>query len=134
MTSSPALTSNLHPSSDHIRKLWHIFLSSFNPLIKIIHQPSAQKAIEDAMIDLEHVPRGLEALMFSIYNAAIFTMRPEECQSIFGESRSVLQSRYRLGVRRCLTRAHFMSSSDMLVLQALILYLVSIYHTIVSTH
>ncbi|KAJ9609778.1 hypothetical protein H2200_006106 [Cladophialophora chaetospira] len=125
MTSSPTQTSNLHPTPDNVVKLWQIFLTNVNPLVKIIHQPTLQRNIEDAMTDIDHIPRGLEALMFSIYNAAILSMRDGECQATFGEPRSTLQSRYRLGVRRSLTRAHFMGSSDILVLQALVLYLLA---------
>ncbi|OCT50855.1 putative C6 transcription factor [Cladophialophora carrionii] len=126
MTSSPNQTVNLHPSTDHILRLWQLFLTNVNPLVKIIHQPSMQRVIEDATADLGHIPRGLEALMFSIYAAAIHSMRDGECLATFGEARSILQSRYRLGVRRSLTRAHFMGSSDILVLQALVIYLLAV--------
>jgi hypothetical protein len=130
MTSSPSRTASLHPSTDHILRLWQLFLTNVNPLVKIIHQPSMQRVIEDAITALDHIPRGLEALMFSIYNAAIYSMRDSECLATFGEARSTLLSRYRLGVRRSLTRAHFMGSSDLLVLQALVIYLVSRHHTL----
>ena len=125
MTPSSTQTASLHPSADHILRLWQIFLTNVNPLIKIVHQPTLQRAIEEAIPDIDHIPRGLEALMFAIYGAALLSMHDGECQAIFGEARSVLQSRYSLGVRRSLTRAHFMGTSDMVVLQALVIYLVS---------
>jgi hypothetical protein len=124
MTSSPTQTANLHPSPDHIRRLWQIFLTNVNPLMKIIHVPSLQRAIEDAIADIEHVPRPLEALMFAIYCAAVLSIRDGQCRATFEEPRLTLQSRYRLGVRRALTRAHFMASSDLVILQALVIYLV----------
>lgn len=124
VTSSPMATFNLHPSNDHILKLWQIFLANFNPLTKLVHQPTLQRAIEEAITEMDHIPRGLEAMMFAIYCAAILTIRDSECQAVFRESRSTLQSRYRLGVRRALTRAKFMATSDLIVLQALVIYLV----------
>ena len=124
MPSSPNQSYVLHPSPDRTLKLWQIFLTNVNPLMKIVHQPTLQHSIE-SIADIEHIPRGLEALMFAIYGAAVLSMRDGECQATFGESRSTLQSRYRLGARRSLTRARFMGSSDIMVLQALVIYLVS---------
>ena len=123
-TSSPNQTHVLHPSPDQIPKLWQIFLSNVNPLMKVVHQPTLQHIIE-SIADIEHIPRGLEALMFAIYSAAVLSMRDGECEATFGESRSTLRSRYSLGARRSLTRALFMGSSDIMVLQALVIYLVS---------
>jgi hypothetical protein len=125
MTSSPTQTAVLHPNTDHIMKLWQIFLTNVNPLMKLIHAPTLQRSIEDAITDIDHIPRGLEALMFAIYCAAILSMKDGECQATFNEPRATLQSRYRLGVRRALTRARFLATSDIVILQALVIYLVS---------
>ncbi|OQV07052.1 Fungal Zn2-Cys6 binuclear cluster domain-containing protein [Cladophialophora immunda] len=125
VTPYPTLTSSLHPSPEHVLKLWQIFLTNVNPLMKIVHQPTLQRTIEDAIQDTDHIPRGLEALMFAIYGAAVLSMRDGECQAIFGESRTILQSRYRLGIRRALTKARFMATSDIVVLQALVIYLLT---------
>ena len=124
MTASPSQTAKLHPNPDHILKLWQIFIANVNPMMKIIHVPTIQHAIEDAITDIEHIPRSLEALMLAIYCAAILSMRDGECRATFGESRTILKARYQLGVRRALTRAHFMSSADIYILQALVTYLV----------
>ncbi|KIW80928.1 hypothetical protein Z517_03951 [Fonsecaea pedrosoi CBS 271.37] len=125
VTPSPAQTSSLHPSPEHVLKLWQIFLTNVNPLMKIVHQPTLQHSIEEAIRDLDHIPRGLEALMFAIYGGAVLSMRDGECQATFGESRTVLQSRYRLGIRRALTKARFMATYDIVVLQALVIYLLT---------
>lgn len=124
INSTPNYTYTLHPSPSQILKLWQIFLTNVNPLIKIIHQPTLQHSIE-SIADVEKMPRGLEALMFAIYGAAVLSMRDGECQATFGESRSILQFRYNLGARRSLSRARFMGTSDIIVLQALVIYLVS---------
>lgn len=125
VTPSPNQTSILHPSPGHIQKLWQIFLTNVNPLTKIIHRPTLQRSIEECISNIEHVPRGLEPLMFAIYGAAVLSMRDGECQATFGDSRSTLLSRYQLGARRSLTRAQFMATSDLRVLQAFVIFLVS---------
>lgn len=125
MTPSTTHISELHPNPDHILKLWKIFLSNVNPMMKIIHHPTLQQSIKECTTNMEKISRGTEALLFAIYAAAILSMRDGECLATFGESRSVLQYRYGLGTRRSLTRARFMGTSDLTVLQAFVIYLVS---------
>lgn len=55
-TSAPLVS--LHPPSELIYKLWQVFLENINPLTKIIHQPTLQSAIFDAIFNLEKVPKG----------------------------------------------------------------------------
>jgi len=128
MTPASHQTAALHPGPSHILKLWQIYLANVNPLMKIIHRPTVHPIIVDATTDVEHVPRGPEALLFAIYTAAVLSMRDAECEVTFGESRSSLLARYRLGTRRSLTRAKLMGTSDLVVLQAFVIYLVSQIH------
>jgi len=79
----------------------------------------------DAIADLENVSKGMEALMFSIYSMAITSLSASECMELFGEERAVLLARYQAGSRQALSRAGLLRSSDMTILQAFVLYLVS---------
>ena len=47
-----------------------------------------------------------------------------ECESMFGESKKGLLSRYSQGARRALSRARFLGTADLVVLQAFVLYVV----------
>lgn len=58
---------------------------------------------------------------------AVLTLSEEECQKMFNEKQSVLLARYKLGARRSLKNARFLLSSNFVVLQAFVLYLVR-YH------
>lgn len=122
-TSAPL--TDLHPPPELIYKLWQVFLDNINPLIKIIHQPTLQIEIFDAIFNLEKVPKGLEALMFSIYASATYSMTDKECRDMLHEEKSDLLARYRLGLRKALVRANFLASSELAVLQAFIIYLLS---------
>ncbi|KAJ5623105.1 hypothetical protein N7490_011710 [Penicillium lividum] len=63
--------------------------------------------------------------MFAICYAAVVTMSAEECLSEFDESKDkALQRRYRNGVQTYLIQADFRQSSDMIVLQAFMIYLI----------
>ncbi|KAK7887394.1 hypothetical protein LTR67_009814 [Exophiala xenobiotica] len=115
----------LHPPPDHIFKLWQSFLDSINPLTKVVHQPSLEERIVQATSDLDNVPRNLEVLMFSIYSAAVYAMDDDECIIKFGEPRKTLLARYRHATRKSLARARFMGTSDLQVLAAFVLYLLT---------
>lgn len=128
-SSNAASISKLHPSPEMIMKLWQIFLDNINPMTKLIHQPTFQQTIIQSTSQLDNLPRGLEALMFAIYTTAVFSLDEEESDFRLGESRKVLLMRYRHGTRSALARAKFMSSSELPVLQAFMLYLLSMRDT-----
>lgn len=117
-------TQHLHPTTDAIFKLWQVFLDNVNPMTKIIHYPSLQEQLVKASADLEKIPRGLEALMFAIYHAAVTSLDEVECEKLLGETRKGLLSRYRHGTRRALAKARFLGTADLVVLQAFTLYVV----------
>lgn len=125
MTPTSDSITDLHPSPVQIFRLWQTFIDNVNPLIKIFHAPSIQQKVLEASADLENVGKGMEALMFAIYSTAIMSLNEEECMSMFGEERQVLLARYQNGSRQALARAGLLRSSDMTILQAFVLYLVS---------
>jgi hypothetical protein len=115
----------LHPQPVHIFMLWQAFRDNIDPLTKLFHAPTVQQTILDASADLENVPRATEALMFSIYSSAVVSMTEADCQSKIGEARGTLLARFQTGAMQALRRAELLKTSDLVVLQAFILYLVS---------
>ncbi len=115
-----------HPSSELIHQLWQVFVENVNPLTKLVHVPSLHTAIEKAAADLDHIPKGFEALMFAIYSMAVFSLPNDECKERLGETRAVLLHRYIAATKVTLSRAKFMSSTSIVVLQALVLHIFSI--------
>ena len=63
--------------------------------------------------------------MFAVYALAITSMEPRDCVHAFGETRSILLNRYRSGAAQALIAARLHSTSDLEVLQAFVLFLVS---------
>lgn len=106
-------------------RLWQTFLNNVHPLTKILHSPSVQQLVLEASSDLENVSREVNALLFAIYSSAITSLSNSVCQSTFGESRSALLARYQLGARRALLKAKYLSSSELMTLQAYTVFLVS---------
>ncbi|KAJ5555015.1 hypothetical protein N7461_003485 [Penicillium sp. DV-2018c] len=117
-----ALT-ELHPDPIHIFKLWQTFLENVNPLTKIIHAPTVQQKILEAMGDLPKVSREVEVLMFAIYCIALVSMEAEDVEKSFGESKKTLLSKYKRGAQLGFKNAALLRTSSSTVLQAFMLYL-----------
>ncbi|RDL29801.1 Uncharacterized protein BP5553_10666 [Venustampulla echinocandica] len=124
--------SKYHPPTVHIFRLWQIFLDNVNPLIKVLHAPTVQQQVLDASADLENVPKGVEALMFSVYAVAITSLCEAACMSLLGDRKATLLSRYRAGAKQALRNAGFLRSSELIVLQAFFLLLFSSLHVSVD--
>jgi hypothetical protein len=115
----------LHPNQIHIFKIWQVYLENFNPLLKVTHTPTLQARIINAAGDIANIDPPLEALMFSIYCVAIFSLDETECQKMFATSREELLSGFQLGAREALLNCRFLRTDDRECLTALYLYLVS---------
>ncbi|PGH02622.1 hypothetical protein GX51_04505 [Blastomyces parvus] len=116
----------LHPQPVHIFKLWQVFLDNVNPLVKIFHASTVQQEILAGAADLENVSKATEALMFAIYACSVTSMTDHDCQSQLSETKSVLLTRYRFATKQALINVGFMKSSDLTVVDAFVLYLISI--------
>lgn len=113
-----------HPSPIQIFQLWQIYISNVNPLLKITHTPTLQAQIISAGANTAKIPEPLEVLMFAIYFSAVTSMSDDEVHSTFDEDKAVLLGRYHNATQQALVNAGFMRSDDLMVLQALLLYLV----------
>ncbi|KAL7623184.1 hypothetical protein AAE478_006865 [Parahypoxylon ruwenzoriense] len=116
---------SLHPQPMQIFMLWQAFVDNVNPLIKILHVPTTQKAILDAAADLSHVSREMEALLFGIYVITTSTVEEAQCQSTLQETKTSALNKFRIGAQQALRRAGVLKTSDTMVLQAFVLFLLS---------
>lgn len=115
----------LHPPPVHIFRLWQAYLDYVNPLIKILHAPSMQQVILEAIGDLKNIARANEALMFAIYASAVNSLDNGECESMFGSDKVSLLAKYQWAAQQALIKAGYLKTSSVVVLQAYLLYLVS---------
>lgn len=67
----------------------------------------------------------MEALLFAMYCAAVTTLAPENCLEIFQEEKDSLLTKYRHGAEMAFANADLFTSADMMLLQALVIFLVS---------
>lgn len=66
----------------------------------------------------------MEALMFSIYSCSVNAMSDEECRSMLNEDKSSVFHRLIGATQHALMNANLLTSPDMMVLQAFVLFLV----------
>ncbi|GKT45535.1 aurofusarin cluster transcription factor aurR2 [Colletotrichum spaethianum] len=119
-----ASVTHLHPSPIQIFQLWQIYINNVNPLLKITHVPTVQGLIIEASANLEKVPKSVESLMFAIYLMAVTSLEDVEVAKMFSEPKPTILSRFHTGLQQALVNAGFMRTSDTMVLQAYMLYLI----------
>jgi hypothetical protein len=115
-----------HPNAVQIFQLWQTYLNNVDPILKLTHTPTLQKQIISASANISKVSKPLETLMFNIYLIAVTSLSADEVQETFGEAKPELLRHFHSAAQQSLINAGFMSSSDLMVLQAHFLYLVSV--------
>jgi hypothetical protein len=126
---SPRLSLSLHslhadPLQTH--KLWQLYLDNINPLVKVFHAPTVQQHITDVVGNMDTIPRNLEALLFSINCITVESMDDGQCLAIMGQSKTRTLQRFRTGAQQALLNANLLRSSDLMVLQAFSLFIMSL--------
>ncbi|CEL03743.1 hypothetical protein ASPCAL04889 [Aspergillus calidoustus] len=107
------------PSRPTIALLWQKYLEVVDPLLKVFHTPTVQKLVMKAVRGRDALDLASECLLFVIYYAAVVVTSSEDCLEQFEEAR------YRTACENLLSRLNLLEASDMVVLQALTIYLVT---------
>ena len=118
---------SLHPRSPRIAALVEVYFHNVDPLFKVLHKPTCQSAVLAAADNIANSPldSGLEALMFAMYFVATTSLTGEQCIRVLGEGRDKLIAQFKYATEAALANADFLSSMEMITLQALVIYLVS---------
>lgn len=113
----------LHPLPSQIPFIWQVYCENVDPVAKILHVPTMDNAIRKLRTDMDRISPGMEALMFSIYYGAIISLDEDEIKMNFNAEKSELIKRYRFGTEQALSKANFLTTSDLEVVQAFTTYL-----------
>ncbi|KAH6951324.1 fungal-specific transcription factor domain-containing protein [Fusarium avenaceum] len=122
-TSPDSNLSSQHPSPSQIPFYWQTFVENVHPLVKLLHIPTLSKTIRSIQGRVRSLGPPEEALIFAIYFAAVGSMAPEEVRELLGQEKQTLINQYRCATEQALARANFMTSADLMTLQAFILYI-----------
>jgi hypothetical protein len=93
-------------------------------MIAFMHKPSIDSLVRglDANPSLQLEP-AQESLILAICFAAVVSMTPQKCLSVLGEDHDICINEYSIAVRRALGKANIISTQDIRVLQASVLFL-----------
>ncbi|OAP64044.1 hypothetical protein AYL99_00016 [Fonsecaea erecta] len=118
----------LHPSPSQIFILWEVFKENVDPVVRILHRPTAKTILMNAASSIDRVSKPAEALLFSIYFGAVVSLTPEQCRQLLDEDKQSLLKKYRFATEQALARADFLNSSSLMCLQALSFFLIFVRH------
>ncbi|KAI0873990.1 hypothetical protein GGS24DRAFT_461038 [Hypoxylon argillaceum] len=114
----------LHPLPSQIPFLLDVFSENVNLVVQIVHMPTIREIARSTRgSDITKLTPANEALMFSIYYAAITSMEEDDVLNNFGSTKTDLNLRYRLGLEHALARADFLNVPDIVLVQAFAIFL-----------
>jgi hypothetical protein len=106
-------------------KLWHIFEQNIDPLVKVLHVPTAEIQIFTAINQPEAASKDTMALLHAIYFAAVTSMDAEDVNKLLGIDQMTALSKFRSHFQKALAEADALEHPTVTLLQALAIYLVS---------
>ena len=114
-----------HPPRIMVMGLCDIFLRNVDLPFKILHAPTLHAYMNNQAPYLQYPPGhpAVEAISFGVYLAAVISLTADQCFRSFGISRDSLCRTYRIALEHALAQANFITTRDVTVLQAFVLYL-----------
>ncbi|KAL4975641.1 hypothetical protein BDW66DRAFT_160279 [Aspergillus desertorum] len=116
-------TMSLHPSLALGWKYWQLFLEKVDPLIKVVHRPSAFRILRIGLNNPTSLDAGEGALLQVFYLACVSAMDATDVQSSLHMSKSTALTTYRLAAEHALARSGFMTTTEWTTMQALVLFI-----------
>lgn len=117
---------HLHPTYEAAMWMWRVYVDGVEPIIKILHRPTALSTLQQAATSPSSASRSTECLVFAIYHFAITAMTDQECMEILGEGRPKVLDKYHNALRCALVNADFMRSTNIQVIQAYVMLLLAV--------
>ncbi|KAL7813312.1 fungal-specific transcription factor domain-containing protein [Trichoderma gracile] len=116
----------LHLPTPLLSKLRDIYKDRVDPMMKILHLPTFWGTMTNALQRPLEMPKSLQALIFAFYLVAISSLTEEEAQNLFEMPLSVIVKRYRVATRQALVHARFLSTSNVMTLQAFSIFTICV--------
>jgi len=117
LPASPDLR-EFHPLPSQIPFILEVYSENVNSVAQCVHMPTVTRMIRELRGDMTRLTPVNEALMFSIYYAAVTSMEDDEITINFGCTKQELNMKYRLGLEHALAKADFLNTSDLVLVQA----------------
>ncbi|KAK6221627.1 fungal specific transcription factor domain-containing protein [Colletotrichum tabaci] len=112
------------PLLSQIPFLVSIFAENVNFCLQIVHLPTLNNIVgRMRATNAPGVTAAEEALMFSVYYAAITSMDEKEIAASFETTKAELSYKFRLGLESALAKADFVRLPDVTLVQAFVIFL-----------
>ncbi|EXA45695.1 hypothetical protein FOQG_09349 [Fusarium oxysporum f. sp. raphani 54005] len=112
-----------NPMPSQMLFIWQTYVENVDPFIKVLHTPAIENIVKQLEGNFSSCGHNVEALLFAICLAAIASMDEKTVSFNFNTPREQLLQRYQFGTEQALARANFLTTKDITVLQALVIYL-----------
>ncbi|KFA74361.1 hypothetical protein S40288_06686 [Stachybotrys chartarum IBT 40288] len=119
----PLSNDGSQPLSSRIMFIWQIFVDRVDPFVKVLHVPSVERIVTALESGISGTEPKTQALLGAISLATLVSLDEEEVAANFSQPKSQLVNSYRSIVEQALAQAGFLSTKDMTVLQAFVIYL-----------
>ncbi|KAF6233405.1 hypothetical protein HO173_008337 [Letharia columbiana] len=128
-TSAGHQREDLYPLPSQMLFLWQIYMDNVDPFMKVLHVPTMTKVNRELRGSYHSLGPSMQALVLVISLAAIMSLEDDEVRMNFNADKDQIVARYRLGTEQALEQADFLDNPDIIVLQALTIYLGVLQHT-----
>ncbi|KAK1808624.1 hypothetical protein LTR12_017015 [Friedmanniomyces endolithicus] len=122
---APLLPQPVQPPANHVVQLWQTYLTNVDPIWKIVHAPTLQQTVL-GQIGKSDIPSSMQALTSAILFVSAVSLQDDECEALLQTSRADLINGYRQATKDTLSAAAFVTTTDLAVLQAFVIYLVAL--------
>jgi hypothetical protein len=119
---------DFHPCAAHAKLMWQAHTENVEPICKVLHIPTVATIVENGSQHPYYLSKADECILFAVYHFAVVSLSDEECQQKFGQTRDILRTRYHNALRQALINASFLRTTQIPILQAFVLYLLSTRH------
>lgn len=116
-----------HPSKDQSDVLCKLFIEGVEPFIRLVHQETFLRELQLFRAGRLNVPpyaNEFEAMLLAIFTLTVTTLRSDVVETIFGEQRETLISRFQLGAEKALVKYDIFRSRKPMLFKALLYYIV----------
>ncbi|KAG7137273.1 Bikaverin cluster transcription factor bik5 like protein [Verticillium longisporum] len=114
--------SDYQPLPSQMAFVWQTYCDNVDQGIKILHRKTIDKVIRDSKGRISSLPVSWQPVVFAVSLAAISSMSEQDVLENFRESRTALVRRLSTGAEVSLAKADVLNTTDIRVLQALVLY------------
>ncbi|RAO67797.1 uncharacterized protein BHQ10_003809 [Talaromyces amestolkiae] len=114
---------SFYPDTQLALRLWNVYITSVDPVLKILHIPTVQSTIVGIILDPKSAQSSIVALTYAIYFAAVTALCHDDNESIVLPcEKSLLLENYKKALDQLLMPTELMRRPEIESLQALAIY------------